>query len=197
MSRPSSALILWPVVWLSACAGPLGGGQPAAEPVHQATFLAGQVASEFALNERGALIRYADGSRGSQSARDAAADAVAQRLLAQRGGRVALAGVSTANPGHAASFDGFSGRVLFSVYCKGHCQDLVLRVRGPAGRTVAATLRGEYALPVVEVVVPTGYPASVSFEVDASRSDLRQLSDLTVTQWAGQFWNHRPAGFLQ
>jgi len=154
----------------------------------------GSVESDFVLTGGGVRILYADRVGDSQAARDRAGDTVAETLMSQRGGRAGLAGLYTSNPGKIATFGGVVGNGMFSVYCKGYCKDLVLRMRTIGGRSIAGSIRPIYPLPVIEVAHPTYYPVTVTFELDAESSDLSHYSEITVTQWENKTWVHRPFG---
>lgn len=157
-------------------------------------YYVGNVESEFVLTGEGVRILYADRAGDSQAARDRAGDAIAETLMSQRGGRVALGGLYTSNPSKVATFSGLIRNVLFSVYCKGYCKSLVLRMRTLGGRSMAGSVRPFYPLPAIEVVNPTYYPDTVTFELDAESSDLSHYSEITVTQWESKTWNHRSFG---
>ncbi len=194
MPRPHAALLQLPLV-LAACttrqARPQHG-QAGNQRTIQAPYFAGSANAPFHLDGSGVLIRYTDRAQGSQAQRDADAKAFDAQLLAQRGSRAAFGGFSTNFPDRVLTFDGLTGHNLFSIHCQGHCKDLVLRVRGQAGRAVAAVARGDMAFPIVEVVEPTFYATSVSFEIERSRSDLGHWSEFSITRWAGQFWHTQP-----
>jgi hypothetical protein len=195
MCTPLNALLLL-LLFLTGCAAPNEGARrdrAERQEILRAPFLAGSGNAQFQLDGKGVLIRYSDRAQGNQIQRDADADAFASQLLAQRGSRAALGGLYTKFPDRVLTFNGLTGNNLFSIYCKGECKDLVLRVRGQAGRPVAAVLRSDMAFPIIEVVQPTFFAISVSFEVEPSRSDLGNGSELSITRWAGQFWHTRPS----
>lgn len=154
----------------------------------------GNVEAEFILTDFGVRILYADRAGDSQAARDRAADNIAETLRSQRGGRTGLAGLYTSNPSKFATFGGVVGNGIFSVYCKGYCKNMVLRMRSTGGRSIAGGIRSIYPLPVIEVAQLTYYPATVTFELDAENSDLSHYSEITVTQWENKTWVHRPFG---
>lgn len=157
-------------------------------------YYVGNVPANFVVTDSGVRILYVDRAGDSQAARDRAGDDIAETLMSQRGGRAGLAGLYTSNPSKVATFGGVVGNGMFSVYCKGYCKDLVLRMRTIGGRSMAGGIRPNYPLPVIEVAQPTYYPATVSFELDAESSDLSHYSEITVTQWENKTWVHRPFG---